>query len=87
MVSWVRKQLTTHEVTLNKRDQYAALIQPEEFHTIPVRAELVRIPGPEPGLSFKKFNFDKERLGCSIGLRSSVSSVGLIYRLYRYKTA
>ena len=51
---------TAHDVTLNKRDQYAALIQPEESPTIPVRAEIVRLPGPEPSLSFEKFNFDKE---------------------------
>ena len=53
-----QKQLTTHDVTWRKRDrrcsdQYAALIQPEEFHTIPVRAELVRLPGPEASLSFE----------------------------------
>ena len=51
---------TAHDVTSNKRDQYAALIQPEEFHTMPVRAAIVRLPGPEPSFSFERFNFDKE---------------------------
>jgi hypothetical protein len=51
---------TAHDVTLNKRDQYAALIQPEESPTMPVRVEIVRLPGPEPSLSFERFNFDKE---------------------------
>ena len=30
---------------------------------MPVRAEIVLLPGPKPGLSFEKFYFDKERLG------------------------
>ena len=50
-------------MTLNKRDQYAALNQPEEFPTIPVSAEIVQLSKPAPYLSFEKFNFDKERLG------------------------
>ena len=63
-----QKQLTTHDVTWSKwdrccSDQYAALNQPEESPTMPVRAEIVRLPGPEPSLSFEKFKFDKERLG------------------------
>ena len=60
-----QKQLTTHDVTWSKwdrrcSDQYAALIQPEKSPTMPVRAEIVRLPGPEPSLSFERFNFDKE---------------------------
>ena len=58
-------QLTTHDVTWSKRDrfckdQYAALEQPEEFPTMPVKAAIVQLPEPEPSLSFEKFNFDKE---------------------------
>ena len=61
----LKHQLTTHDVTWSKRDrfckdQYAALEQPEEFPTMPVKAEIVRLPEPEPSLSFEKFNFDKE---------------------------
>lgn len=61
----LKQQLTTHDVTWSKRDrfckdQYAALEQPEEFPTMPVKAEIVRLPEPEPSLSFEKFNFDQE---------------------------
>lgn len=61
----MKQVLTTHEVTWSKRDrlcadQYAALNQPEEFPTMPVKAEIVRLPEPKPSLSFEKFNFDKE---------------------------
>lgn len=61
----LKQQLTTHDVTWSKRDrfckdQYAALEQPEEFPTMPVKAEIVRLPEAEPKLSFEKFNFDKE---------------------------
>lgn len=61
----LKQQLTTHDVTWSKRDrfckdQYATLEQPEEFPTMPVKAEIVRLPEPEPSLSFEKFNFDKE---------------------------
>ena len=61
----LKQQLTTHDVTWSKRDrfckdQYAALEQPEEFPTMPVKAEIVRLPEPEPSLSFEKFNFDRE---------------------------
>jgi hypothetical protein len=60
----LRHLLTTHEVTWSKRDsycekQYATLPQPEEFPTMPVKAEIVQLPEPEPSLSFEKFNFDK----------------------------
>lgn len=61
----LKQQLTAHDVTWNKRDrfckdQYAALEQPEEFPTMSVKAEIVRLPEQEPSLSFEKFNFDKE---------------------------
>lgn len=61
----LKQQLTTHDVTWSKRDrfckdQYATMEQPEEFPTMPVKAEIVRLPEPEPSLSFEKFNFDKE---------------------------
>ena len=61
----LKQQLTTHDVTWSKRDrfckdQYTALEQPEEFPTMPVKAEIVRLPEPEPSLSFEKFNFDRE---------------------------
>ena len=61
----LKQQLTTHDVTWSKRDryfadQYAALEQPEEFPTMPVRAAIERLPEPEPSLSFEKFNFDRE---------------------------
>ena len=61
----LKQQLTTHDVTWSKRDrycadQYAALEQPEEFPTVPVRTEISRLPEPEPSLSFEKFNFDRE---------------------------
>lgn len=61
----MKELLTTHDVTWSKKDrfcsdQYAALEQPEEFPTMPVRTEISRLPEPEPSLSFEKFNFDKE---------------------------
>ena len=61
----LKQLLTTHDVTWSKRDrfcqdQYAALEQPEEFPTMPVRTEIIQLPEPEPSLSFEKFNFDKE---------------------------
>ena len=61
----LKQQLTTHDVTWSKRDrycadQYAALEQPEEFPTVPVRTEISRLSEPEPSLSFEKFNFDRE---------------------------
>ena len=61
----MKQLLTSHEVTWSKRDrycsdQYAALQQPEEFPTMPVKTEIVRLPEPAPSLSFDKFNFDKE---------------------------
>lgn len=61
----LKQQLNTHDVTWSKRDrfcqdQYAALEQPEEFPSMPVRTEIIQLPEPEPSLSFEKFNFDKE---------------------------
>ena len=61
------QQLTTHDVTWSKRDrfckdQYAALEQPEEFPTMPVKTEIVWLQEPEPSRSFEKFNFDKEEI-------------------------
>ena len=61
----LKRQLTTHDVTWSKRDhfckdQYEALEHSEEFPTMPVRAEIVRLPEPEPSPSFEKFNFDRE---------------------------
>lgn len=57
--------LTTHDVTWSKRDrycadQYAAVEQPEEFPTMPVKAAIERLPELETSLSFEKFNFDRE---------------------------
>lgn len=56
--------LTSHDVTWSKRDRYCsdqyAVQQPEEFPTMPVKTEIVRLPEPTPSLSFDKFNFDKE---------------------------
>ena len=61
----LKQLLTTHDVTWSKRDrfcadQYALPEQPEEFPSMPVKTEIVRLPEPEPALSFEKFNFDKE---------------------------
>ena len=61
----LKQQLTTHDVTWSRRDrfckdQYADLEQPEEFPTSPIKAEIIRLPEPEPSLSFEKFNFDRE---------------------------
>ena len=61
----LKQLLTTHDVTWSRRDrfckdQYAALEQPEEFPTSPVRPEIIQLPESEPRLSFEKFNFDKE---------------------------
>lgn len=61
----MKQLLTSHEETWSKRDrccsdQCAVLQQPEEFPTMPVKTEIIRLPEPEPSLSFDKFNFDKE---------------------------
>lgn len=61
----LKQILTTHEVTWSRRDrfcaeQYAALEQPEEFPTMPVKTAITRLSEPETNLSFDKFNFDRE---------------------------
>lgn len=61
----LKQLLTTHDVTWSKldrfcADQYAALDQPEEFPTAPVKTEITMLPKPESSLSFEQFNFDKE---------------------------
>lgn len=61
----MKQLLATHSVTWSRRDsccmnQYEALPQPEEFPTMPVRAEIKQLKEATPSLSFEKFNFDKE---------------------------
>lgn len=60
----LRFLLAKHEVTWSKRDsycedQYAALSQPEEFPTVPVRAKVKQLGKPESYDAFEKFNFTK----------------------------
>lgn len=60
----LRFLLAKHEVTWSKRDsycedQYAALSQPEEFPTMPVRAKVKQLGKPESYDAFEKFNFTK----------------------------
>lgn len=57
--------LTTHSVTWSHRDsfcpdQYEALPQPEEAPSVPVKTEIKQLRPPNNGISFEKFNFDKE---------------------------
>lgn len=59
----LRFLLAKHEVTWSKRDsycedQYAALSQPEEFPTMPVRAKVKQLGKPGSD-TFEKFNFTK----------------------------
>lgn len=61
----MKQLLVTHDVTWSRKDrfcaeQYAALNQPEEFPTMPVKTEISMLPEQAPNLSFEKFNFDKE---------------------------
>lgn len=61
----MKQLLTSHDMTWSKRDRYCsdqcvALQQSEEFPTMPVKTEIVRLPESAPNLSFDKFNFDKE---------------------------
>lgn len=61
----MKQLLVTHDVTWSKRDrfcaeQFAAMNQPEEFPTMPVKTEIAALPERSPSLSFEKFNFDKE---------------------------
>lgn len=60
----LRHLLSTHEVTWSKRDsyceeQYAALNQPEEFPTMPVRTQIRQLVEPASHDAFEKFNFSK----------------------------
>ena len=60
----LRHLLATHEVTWSRRDsyceeQYAALNQPEEFPTMPVRTQIRRLAEPTSHDAFEKFNFSK----------------------------
>lgn len=55
----LKQQMTTYDVTWSKRDsfckdQYAALEQPKGFPTMQVKAEIIRLPEPEPSISFEK---------------------------------
>ena len=61
----LRFLLATHEVTWSKRDKYCPdqfleTAQPEEFPTAPVKTTAKMLETPNPGLSFEKFNFDRE---------------------------
>ncbi len=61
----MRFLLATHHVTWSKRDQfcqeqYLEAAQPEEFPTAPVKTTAKMLEAPNPGLSFEKFNFDRE---------------------------
>ena len=61
----MRFLLATHDVTWSKRDQfcsdqYLEAAQPEEFPTAPVKTTAKMLEAPNPGLSFEKFNFDRE---------------------------
>lgn len=61
----LRHLLATHEVTWSKQDslceeQFAVLPQPEEFPTMPVRAQIRQLSRPESQDAFEKFNFGKE---------------------------
>lgn len=60
----LRHLLATHEVNWSRRDsycaeQYAALSQPEEFPTMPVRTQIRRLEEPTSYDAFEKFNFAK----------------------------
>ena len=61
----LKQLLCTHDVTWSRRDsycegQYEALIQPEEFPTVPVQTQIRQLPKPADNLSFAKFDFDME---------------------------
>ena len=61
----MRFLLATYDVTWSKRDQfcpdqYLEAAQPEEFPTAPVKTTAKMLEAPNPGLSFEKFNFDRE---------------------------
>ena len=61
----LRILLVTHNVTWSRKDsfcegQYEELPQPEEFPTMPVKTQILRLPKPQDNLSFAKFDFDGE---------------------------
>ena len=63
----LRVLLVTHNVTWSRKDsfcegQYEDLPQPEEYPTMPVKTQILRLPKPQSDLSFAKFDFDEEGL-------------------------
>ena len=61
----LKSRLTTHTVTENRADSYCKhqfeeTSQPEESPTMPVTAQIRQVTKTTSGLSFEKFNFDKE---------------------------
>ena len=61
----LRLLLVTHNVTWSRKDsfcegQYEDLTQPEEFPTMPVKTQILRLPKSQSTLSFAKFDFDEE---------------------------
>ncbi|SCX07412.1 Transposase [Ruminococcaceae bacterium P7] len=61
----LRLLLVTHNVTWSRKDsfcegQYEDLSQPEEFPTMPVKTQILRLPKSQSNLSFAKFDFDEE---------------------------
>ena len=61
----LRLLLVTHNVTWSRKDsfcegQYEDLTQPEEFPTMPVKTQILRLPTSQSNLSFAKFDFDEE---------------------------
>ena len=61
----LRLLLVTHNVTWSRKDsfcegQYEDLPQPEEFPTMPVKTQILRLPKSQSNLSFAKFDFDEE---------------------------
>ena len=61
----LRLLLVTHNVTWSRKDsfcegQYEDLTQPEEFPTMPVKTQILRLPKSQSNLSFAKFDFDEE---------------------------
>ena len=61
----LRLLLVTHNVTWSRKDsfcegQYEDFPQPEEFPTMSVKAQILRLPKSQSNLSFAKFDFDEE---------------------------
>ena len=55
--------LATHNVTWSRRDSFCEdqyELMPEEQPTMPVKTQLRQLPDRTDGLSFEKFNFDRE---------------------------